>query len=456
MSPFRTFGRENMVRQMSDKELLRAQLVAQLVDGKLSQKDAAQRLGVTVRQVKRLKRSYVSAGVAGLVSKKRGRPSNRRTADEVVARAMALVGAHYADFGPTLATEKLRELHDVALSVETVRQQMIDHGYWKPRRGQTIRAHPMRERRSRRGELIQIDGSPHDWFEGRSPRCCLLVFIDDATSELTHLQFVDTETTLGYMAALERHIQLHGLPAALYSDRHSIFRINKKEPVVDTQTQFARALRELGIDGIQAHSPQAKGRVERANQTLQDRLIKEMRLQGINDQAGANAWLPSFMLDFNRRFAVPAAVAHDAHVPYLGKAEQLRRILSVQLTRSLSKNLSCQYDGVLFQVKTVSSGLSLRGATVQVHQHHDGDMELRWQGRTLDFELLARPARTTRQAPPADGKQVNALVDGIIAARAHHLPKATHPWKKSAAHLDRSGKPPKAMFEQTANPIPTP
>jgi hypothetical protein len=443
-----------MVRQMSDKELLRSQLMAQLVEGTLSQKDAAQRLGVTVRQVKRLKRSYVGGGVAALVSKKRGQPSNRRTADEVVAGAMALVGAHYADFGPTLAAEKLRELHGLALSVETVRQQMIGHGYWKPRRGAAVRAHPMRERRGRRGELIQIDGSPHDWFEGRSPRCCLLVFIDDATSELTHLQFVDTETTLGYMAALQRHIELHGLPAALYSDRHSIFRINKKEAVADTHTQFARALKELGIDGIQAHSPQAKGRVERANQTLQDRLVKEMRLQGINDQAGANAWLPTFMLDFNGRFAVAAAVAHDAHVPYLGKPEQLRRILSVQTIRSLSKNLSCQHEGVLFQIKTSSSGLSLRGAKVQVHQHHDGATELRWQGRKLAFEPLARPARAARQAPPADGKQVNALVDSIIAARPRHRPQAAHPWKKSAAHLNLPGPPPKAMFEYAAEPVP--
>lgn len=293
MSPFGICGHEIMVRQMSDKELLRSQLMAQMVEGKLSQRGAAERLGVTVRQVKRLKRGYVDGGVAALVSKRRGQPSNRRTSDEVVARAMALVGARYADFGPTLAAEKLRELHGLTLSVKTVRQQMIGHGYWKPRRGAAVRAHPMRRRRGRRVELIQIDGSPHDWFEGRSPRCCLLVFIDDATSELTHLQFVDTATTLGYMTELQRHIKVHGLPVALYSDRHSIFRINKKEPVADTQTQFARALKELGIDGIQAYSPQAKGRVERANQTLQDRLVRRARRPyAVSGQARAIAAHP--------------------------------------------------------------------------------------------------------------------------------------------------------------------
>lgn len=436
---------------MSDKEVLRVQLMAQLVEGKLKQSDAAERLGVTVRQIKRLKRSYVSAGADGLVSKRRGQPSNRRIADEAVTRAMDLVGAHYSDFGPTLAAEKLRELHGMMLSVETVRQQMIGRGYWKPKRAASSRAHPMRERRHRRGELIQIDGSPHDWFEGRAARCSLLVFIDDATGELTHLQFVNSESTLGYMAALERHIQLHGLPMALYSDRHSIFRINKKEPLADTQTQFARALKELGIDGIQANSPQAKGRVERANQTLQDRLVKEMRLQGISGQDAANAWLPSFIETFNRRFAVPAASTQDAHLPYRGKAEQLRRILSVQDTRTLSKNLSCQVDGLLLQVSTSGSGLSLRGASVCVHRHHAGDMELRWQGRTLAHAPLERPGRHERQSEPVDGKQVNALVDSIVLARASHQPKVGHPWRKAMPKPDPSGIPAQARFDQNFN-----
>lgn len=435
-----------MVTQMSDKEVLRCQLMAQLVEGKMGQKEASERLGVTVRQIKRLKQRYVLNGAAGLVSAKRGQPSNRRIDITLLSQAMALIGAHYADFGPTLAAEKLREVHGMTLSVETVRQQMMLHGYWKSRRTTVVRSHPMRERRLRRGELIQIDGSPHDWFEGRAPRCTLLVFIDDATGELTHLQFVDTETTLGYMAALQRHIELHGVPAALYSDRHSIFRINQKEPAVEAQTQFARALKELGIEGIHANSPQAKGRVERANQTLQDRLIKEMRLQRIHGQAAANAWLPSYIADFNQRFAVPPIAAHDAHVPYLGQREQLRRILSVQDSRRLSKNLSCQHDGVLFQVKTASSGLSMRGALVTVHRHHDGATELRWQGRTLAYATLTPSSSPESQCKPVDGKQVNDLVDHIIATRGGMVQKIGHPWKKRMPVLDANGKAPQALF----------
>ena len=157
------------------------------------------------------------------------------------------------------------------------------------------------------------------------------------------------------------------------------------------------------------------------------------------------------MDDFNRRFAVPAVAPHDAHVPYLGPAEQLRRILSVQDTRTLSKNLSCQYEGVLLQIQTASSGLSMRGATVRVHHHHDGATELRWQGRTLAFDTLARPARGSRQNPAADGKQVNALVDSIIDARPRSMPQTGHPWKKAMPKTSPSGTPPMAMFDQSAN-----
>lgn len=195
----------------------------------------------------------------------------------------------------------------------------------------------MRERRARFGELIQIDGSPHDWFEGRGEYCTLLVFIDDATGRLTQLRFAPTETTLGYMRVLHDHILAHGVPVALYSDKHSIFRINAKEADPEAETQFSRAARELGIECIHAHSPQAKGRVERANQTLQDRLIKEMRLVGINNMDEANAWLPGYIKDFNKRFAVAPKDASDAHIAYAGTPIDLVRILSVQVTKTLSK-----------------------------------------------------------------------------------------------------------------------
>lgn len=415
--------------EMTVKDVLRSQVMAQVLEGKLDQAGAAARLGITIRQVKRLKRRMQDEGVQGLLSKKRGRPSNRRTAPEVLEKAIALIGAHYADFGPTLACEKLQERHEITLSVETVRQAMLRAGLWQSRRGAGARTHAMRERRGRRGELIQIDGSPHDWFEGRAPRCCLLVFIDDATSELMALRFMDTETTVGYMSLLEEHIRAHGLPAALYSDRNSIFRINKadRQDAGDQQTQFARALAQLGIEGIQANSPQAKGRVERANQTLQDRLVKEMRLQGIDSQEAANAWLPQFIRAFNRRFAVKPAAPADAHVPYVGNRAALRRILSVQATRRLSPNLSCQFDGLLYQVQVSGEGLALRGAEVTVVTHPDDPTEIVWQGRLLPYTISKKAAR---QAAAVDGKEVNSKVEQALGKRRTPPQPIGHPWKQ--------------------------
>lgn len=413
---------------MTAKDVLRSQVMAQVLEGKLDQASAAARLGISVRQIKRLKRRMVDEGTEGLLSRKRGKPSNRRTPADVLEKAVSLIGAHYADFGPTLACEKLEEIHEIKLSVETVRQAMLRAGLWKARRGAGARTHAMRERRARRGELIQIDGSPHDWFEGRAPRCCLLVFIDDATSELMALRFVDAETTLGYMGLLEEHVLAHGLPAAIYSDRHSIFQVNRGDDkdVSHTQTQFARALEQLGIEGIQANSPQAKGRVERANQTLQDRLVKEMRLQGIDSQEAANAWLPQFIRAFNRRFAVRPAVPSDAHVPYVGTKAALRRILSVHTKRRLSSNLSCQLDGLLYQVRTPGQGLSLRGADVDIVTHPDSATEILWQGRVLPHTLSSKPVK---QREAVDGKDVNAKVEQALARRTPPQPIG-HPWKK--------------------------
>jgi hypothetical protein len=419
-----------MDKLMSQKEATQAQVLELLKEHKISQQTASKRLGITTRQVRRLTRRYQVEGLAGLVSKKRGRASNRLLDETVRARAIDLIGVSYRDFGPTLACEKLTELHGIKLSVESTRQLMIAAGYWHPKKGRAICAHPMRERRSRFGELIQIDGSPHDWFEGRSARCTLLVFIDDATGQLTQLRFAPTETTLGYLHVLHDHVLAHGVPVALYSDKHSIFRINAKEADPDAETQFSRAARELGIECIHANSPQAKGRVERANQTLQDRLIKEMRLAGINDTDSANRWLPSYIVDFNRRFAVVPKDACDAHIAYADTPVALQRTLSVQVAKTLSKNLSCQHENQLLQVSTTGTGLGLRGAQVTIHQHFDGRCELFWRKRRLTFEVMSRPQR---QSAVADGKSLNTQVDKAVARRhTEHKPAANHPWRKAS------------------------
>ena len=416
-----------MDKLMSQREVKKAQVLELLKDKKISQEEAAKRLDITTRQVRRLSKRYRLAGMDGLISKKRGSASNRRLDETTRTTAINLIGTHYRDFGPTLACEKLVELHDLQVSIETTRQLMIGAGYWHPKKGGTICAHPMRERRARFGELIQIDGSPHDWFEGRGEYCTLLVFIDDATGRLTQLRFAPTETTLGYMRVLHDHILAHGVPVALYSDKHSLFRINAKEADPEAETQFSRAARELGIECIHAHSPQAKGGVERANQTLQDRLIKEMRLVGINHMDEANAWLPGYIKDFNKRFAVAPKDASDAHIAYAGTPIDLVRILSVQVTKTLSKNLSCQHENQLLQAATTGTGLGLRGAKVTIHEHFDGNHELLWKKRKLTYSMMNKPQR---QSAVADGKSVNARVDKAVERRnTGHKPAANHPWR---------------------------
>ncbi|MDP1933157.1 MAG: ISNCY family transposase [Gammaproteobacteria bacterium] len=413
---------------MSQKEVKRAQVLDLVKDRKISQQDASKRLGITTRQVRRLSKRYQAAGLPGLVSKKRGRASNRRLDEVICTKANDLIGTHYRDFGPTLACEKLAELHCIHLSVESTRQLMMQAGYWKSGRGGAVCTHPMRERRARFGELIQIDGSPHDWFEGRGAYCTLLVFIDDATGQLTQLRFTPTETTLGYMHVLHDHILAHGVPVALYSDKHSIFRINAKDADPEAETQFSRAARELGIECIHARSPQAKGRVERVNQTLQDRLVKEMRLAGINNMDSANAWLPGYIQDFNKRFAVAPKDTVDAHLAYPGTRAALLRTLSVQVTKTLSKNLSCQHENQLLQVSSTGTGLGLRGAKVTIHGYFDGSQELLWKKRKLTYSVMAKPQR---QSPVADGKSVNAHVDKAMARRnVGHKPAPNHPWRK--------------------------
>src|ERR1041384_3631432 len=288
---------------MSQRELTRLEVIQRVGQKTLKQRQAAELLSISLRQVKRLCKAYQGSGAAGLVSKRRRRSSNNRLPEKTINKATQLLRARYHDCGPTLATEKL-STEGVSLSVETVRQLLIGEGLWKAKSVRRPVIHQLRERRARVGELVQIDGSPHDWFEGRAPKCTLLVFVDDATSRLMYLQFVAAETTFNYFAGVRSYLTEFGKPLAFYSDKFGVFRVNIPNALSGTGlTQFGRALKELDIQLICAHSPQAKGRVERANQTLQDRLVKELRLRSICSSEEANAYLPEFIRDYNSRFA---------------------------------------------------------------------------------------------------------------------------------------------------------
>lgn len=415
---------------MSHRELDRVGVIRKLVNRELRQRNAARQLGVSVRQVKRLLKAYRQAGAAGLVSKRRGRPSNNRIAAALREHFVGLVRGQYHDFGPTLAHKKLSAMHNFGHSVETLRQWMIADGLWQPKCRRRAAVHQRRPRRPCRGELVQIDGSPHAWFEDRGARCCLIVFIDDATGELGALRFVPVESTRAYMETLQVYLCAHGRPVALYSDQHSIFRVNHPEREGEL-TQFSRALQTLDIAPIHANAPQAKGRVERANQTLQDRLVKELRLRAISDIDAANAWVPEFIADFNARFAQPPQSPADAYRTVLHSAEELRLIFSLHHARRLSKNLTCQFNNRELQITGHGRGYRLRGAGVTVCQHFDGTLTILHQGQALSFTVLAEGATPI---PVEDEKSVHRLIDQIRtrqAARPAYKPPPDHPWKRT-------------------------
>jgi len=406
---------------MSSKELSRLEVMQKLEEKRMRQKEAARILGVSVRHVKRLLKNYRREGAQGLVSKRRGRPSNNRLSEETYRKVLGLLKSKYEGFGPTLACEKLVEGEGLQISKERLRQLMIAEDLWKPRKARKVAVHQMRSRRACLGELVQIDGSPHDWFEGRAPACSLLVFIDDATGRLGQLSFVKSESFFSYAQAARAYFERHGKPVAFYSDKHGIFRVNQvASGTTEALTQFGRAMRQLDIQIICAHTPQAKGRVERAIQTLQDRLPKELRLRNISSWQDGNAFLPEFMADFNRRFAVQPRSDLDAHQP-LNDQDKFDQILTWQETRTLSKNLTLQFRKVVYQIQSKRPSYALRHAAVTVCMDAQENLTILYKGNPLDYTVFHRQAK---QSEIVDPKQLNAAV------RKPHKPAPDHPWRK--------------------------
>lgn len=400
---------------MSGKERERAHVVRQCVEGGLSQREASERLGIGVRQVKRLVRAWRADGDGGLVSRQRGRPSHRRMGAALRARIVARLTEAYPDFGPTLAAEKLFERDGIRVSAEAVRRIQIGIGLWRPKRRRAKRVFHLRAPRPRFGELVQIDGSPHDWFEGRAPRCTLIVFIDDATKRLTALRFVPAESTKAYLETLRGQVLAHGLPLALYSDRHGVFHVNAKDAEGgDGKTEFGRVAERLGIELIPALTPQAKGRVERANQTMQDRLVKEMRLRNLSSMEAGQAYLPEFMRFWNNTFAIEARDPRPASRPWTKGEDELDLALASREERTLSKALTFGFGGTKYCVNVPGPGTAMRGGKVLVHRLVDGRIHVTYKDRVL---ALTAYGSYPVPDPAVDEKQLDARVDAIVAAR---------------------------------------
>ncbi|MEM5332216.1 ISNCY family transposase [Paraburkholderia sp. JHI2823] len=399
-------GRELITASM--RELERVKVIEAVVEGRLRCFQAAERLQLSERQISRLCRRYEAAGPAGLVSGRRGQPSNRELSVDLRARAMALVRERYADFGPTLACEKLAECHGIWLAKETVRRWMRDAGLWIPRAQRPPKVYQPRARRACLGELVQIDGSDHRWFEERAPACTLLVYVDDATSRLMHLHFTQTESTFSYFEATRAYLERHGKPVALYSDKASVFRSVRAHETGRSVTHFGRAMYELNIETFCANSSSAKGRVERAHLTLQDRLVKELRLRGISTVADANAYAPAFMAAYNVRFAKPPRSTFDAHRP-LREDEDLDALLTWRETRRVTKSLTVQYDRVMYLLDDTPQNRKLVHRYIEVWEYPDGRIELRADTRVLPYREYDRLTEVDQGAVVEHKRLAHAL-----------------------------------------------
>jgi len=413
---------------MTDKELSRAEVFMLISQKRITQSKAAEELNLSLRQIERLYSIFKKNGIKALASKKRGQPSNNKLPKEIRKRLLELVTCEmYSGFGPTLMCEKLEELHKINVSRETLRQIMIESGVWKVKKEKSPIKHQQRKRRARFGELIQIDGSPHAWFEDRADTCDLIIFIDDATGHI-YGQFFESGTTQAYMKVMRGYIEKYGRPLACYSDKHGIFRVNKPGIIHrDNLTQFGRALRELDIDLIYANSPQAKGRVERAFQTLQDRLIKELRLAGISSIEEGNKFLKNYLEKHNQRFTRNPEDKLDAHRTLLLE-HKLDRILCYKECRIISKNMEIQYKNKTLQLILERPLRMLRGAKVTVLESLDGEITLEYHGKELPFRMhhfYNYEEKTSKE------------IDQFLREKKRYRPPRHHPWNQEGRAKQR-------------------
>jgi transposase len=397
---------------MSQSELSRLQILQRVVERRMTQAAAAHALGLSYRQVKRLMARFRRQGASGLVSGKRGKQGNRRLPAIYTGHVLDLVREHYADFGPTLAREKLLERHGLLIGRETLRGLMRDAGLWHTRAARRKVIQQPRARRQYFGELIQIDGSEHQWFEDRGPYCTVLTYVDDATSRLQMLRFVEGESTFDYMQATKSYIERYGKPVAFYSDKHTVFHVNKRSGVGGNgMTQYGRALHELCIEIMCANTPAAKGRVERAHGTLQDRLVKEMRLEGISTINDANSWIDHFVEIYNARFSKAPALPVNVHRPLMDY-ENLDETFTWQEQRSLSAALTLQYDKVLYLVDPVRENQRLAGKRVTVIDYPDGRIKIKYEGRELGYREFDKLTHT-HQGEVVPHKRLGAMLELI-------------------------------------------
>jgi transposase len=402
---------------MSRREATRLHVLHQALEKKMTQREAARLVGLSDRQVRRLIQRVRAEGAAGICHRARGKTSNHRIPERVKARALTLFRAQYRDFNLVHATEKLGEVHGITIHAETLRLWLkaADIPY-KRRKAKSHRR--WRERKAHRGELVQIDGSHHDWFEGRGPACVLMGYIDDATNTVAG-RFYDYEGTRPALDSLKRYIRQYGIPQGVYLDKHTTYKswakptleeeLNDQRP----RSQFERSVAALGIAVIHANSPQAKGRVERLFKTLQDRLVREMRLRAIKSVAEANAFLQHYLPKYNRRFRRPAAALADLHRPAPCRRER-DRLLCIKAERTVKNDCTIAHNGTFYQLEQAT-----RAKKVTVEERLDGTLHITYRGHALRYRAIA--VRPTQEAPEPPR---------VLHAKTPWIPPGHHPWRQ--------------------------
>ena len=409
---------------MTNAEANRHAIILKLIHKKINGTQAARQLHLSVRQTKRLKSRVTQKGIKGIIHGLRGATGNNQLPKELIEKAIHYLTKHYADFGPTFAQEKLTEIHQLTIGVSTVRKLMITEKLFKPKhRKRSGEYRAWRERKASFGEMIQFDGSYHKWFEDRAPECCLLAGIDDATGRVT-LKFDTNESIHCVFAFWKEYVEDKGKPLAIYLDKYSTYKINHPSAVDNKElmTQFQRAMQTLGIRVIHAHSPQAKGRVERLNETLQDRLVKELRLRNISTIEEANIFLKEYTKTFDGKFGVMAQKEGDLHLSLTrNEQENLEAIFSVHSNRLVHNDYTLQFKNHWIQLAEIQPIGVCKKDTVRIEERLDGSLCLSLRETYLKYEILSeRPKRTTILLPMLTGTKT----------KSSWKPPRNHPWRR--------------------------
>jgi len=425
---------EQSIITMTNQEAERLTIINNLIAKKINGTDAGKLLNLSLRQTKRLKSRVIKEGTQGIIHKLRGQSGHNKIEEKLKRKVKRIIKKNYADFGPTLATEKLMEIHKINLGVTTIRNLMIEEEFFKTKKRKQNQKHRVwRERKECYGEMQQFDGSYHKWLEKRNgnKELCLLASIDDATGKITKLKFGKNEGVVEVFNFWKDYLQAKNKPVAIYLDKFSTYKVNHKNATDNHEllTQFQRACNDLNINLISAHSPQAKGRIERLFETLQDRLVKELRLQNISDTKTANKFLEeTFIEDFNNRFSVVPTKDTNLHKP-LTKHNQtnLDKIFSIQSQRQIKNDFTVQFKNIWYQLDEIQPATVYKKDLVLIEERLDGSIHLSKKEKYLNFKKL-----------PARPEKIKTKLIALTPSKAPWIPPANHPWRKQIS----------AQFEQ--------